>query len=232
MRPARRAAKRGASSAAGLPPTRRGGYVAPMWDEFLPEELEGRERYQLLTSLVVPRPIGWLGTRAEDGRDNLAPFSYFVALSHAPMLVGVSIGHRRGVPKDSLANVRETGGFTVNVVDVDHLGPMNVSSASAGPDVDEFALADLEKAEATRVGAPYVASAPAVFECRLEREVDLGEAPNTLVIGRVVAIRIRSSLGRIPGTMFVDTRDLRPVGRLWGGAYMLPGEVTMLARPD
>lgn len=203
-----------------------------MWDEYVPEELDGRERYQLLTSLVVPRPIGWLGTRAADGSDNLAPFSYFAALSHAPMLVGVSIGHRRSGPKDSLANIRATGGFTVNVVDVDHLGPMNVSSASTAPEVDEFELAGLEKTEATRVGAPYVVTAPAVLECRLEKEVELGGAPNTLVIGRVVAVRVRSSLARVPGTLFVDTAELRPVGRLWGGAYMLPGDVTMLTRPE
>ena len=62
------------------------------WKEYLPDELDGRTRYQLLTSLVVPRPIGWLGTRSAAGRDNLAPFSYFAALSASPMLVGVSIG--------------------------------------------------------------------------------------------------------------------------------------------
>ena len=100
----------------------------------------------------------------------------------------MSIGHRRTGPKGSLANIRATGEFTANVVDVDHLEAMNASSASAPPDVDEFELAGLEKAEAERIGAPYVASAPAVFECRLEREVELGDAPNALVIGRVVAL--------------------------------------------
>ena len=202
------------------------------WDEYLPDELDGRVRYQLLTSLVVPRPIGWLGTRSAAGHDNLAPFSYFAALSASPMLVGVSIGHRRTGPKDSLANIRATGGFTVNVVDVDHLEAMNASSASAAPEVDEFALAGLEKAEAERIGAPYVAGAPAVLECRLEREVDLGDAPNTLVIGRVVAVRVRAGLPRIPDTEFVDTMELRPVGRLWGPAYLLPGEIVTRPRPD
>lgn len=201
------------------------------WDEYLPDELDGRTRYHLLTSLVVPRPIGWLGTRSAVGHDNLAPFSYFAALSASPMLVGVSIGHRRTGPKDSLANIRETCEFTVNVVDVDHLEAMNASSASAPPDVDEFTLAGLEKREAERVGAPYVASVPAVLECRLEREVELGRAPNTLVIGRVVALRVRAGLPRVPETEFLDTGALRPVGRLWGPAYLLPGEIVTRARP-
>lgn len=203
-----------------------------MWDEYLPDELDGRGRYELLTSLVVPRPIGWLGTRSAAGADNLAPFSYFAALSASPMLVGVSIGHRRERPKDSLANIRETGVFTANVVDVAHLASMNASSASAAPGVDEFELAGLRKAGAARIDAPYVASAPAVLECRLEREVELAGAPNTLVIGRVLAVRVRAELARVPGTRFLDPEALRPVGRLWGAAYALPGEVVTLPRPE
>nr|MDQ3309251.1 flavin reductase [Gemmatimonadota bacterium] len=79
-------------------------------------ELSGRERYQLLTSLVVPRPIAWVSTRSEAGAPNLAPFSYFAALSSSPFLVGISIGTREGEPKDSLRNIRTTGAFCVNVV--------------------------------------------------------------------------------------------------------------------
>lgn len=71
-----------------------------------------------------------------------------------------------------------------------------------------------------------------MFECRLEREVDLGFARNTLVIGRVIAVRVRDTLGRLSGTEFIDPEDLRPVGRLWGPAYMLPGKIVTRERPD
>src|SRR3954447_5712904 len=80
-----------------------------------PSVLPARARYQLLTSLVVPRPIAWVSSRSAAGQPNLAPFSYFAALSATPLLVGVSIGHRRGVPKDTLRNVRESGAFCVNL---------------------------------------------------------------------------------------------------------------------
>lgn len=179
----------------------------------------------------MPRPIGWLGTRSAERGDNLAPFSYFSALAASPMLVGASIGHRRDGPKDSLANIRETGVFTVNVVDEAHLAPMNATSVAAPPGTDEFQLAGLEKGEAAEIDCPFVTSAPAVLECRLEREVDLGEAPNTLVIGRVALVRVRSDLRRVGESAYVDTEDLRPVGRLWGPTYGLPGEIVRLERP-
>ncbi len=190
-----------------------------------------RERYQLLTSLVVPRPIGWLSTFSAERGANLAPFSYFVALSHTPMLVGASIGHRNGEPKDTLRNIRETGSFCVNVVSKPLLEAMNLTAGDYPPDVNEFDVAGLSMRRASLVNAPYVGECPAVLECRIFREVDLGEAPNTLVIGEVVAVRLDDSLRRIPGTHNVDTESLRPVGRLWSAGYALLGEIRTLPRP-
>lgn len=193
--------------------------------------LSARQRYELLTSLVVPRPIAWVSTRSAAGSANLAPFSYFSALSASPFLVGVSVGHRGGAPKDTLRNVRETGAFCVNVVSRRDLAAMNATSAEFGPEVDEFAAAGVTPAEAARVAAPYVAGAPAVLECRLFREVDLGAAPNTLLIGEVVAVRLDDALPLAPGTLFADTAALDPVARLWGDLYALVGETPALPRP-
>jgi flavin reductase (DIM6/NTAB) family NADH-FMN oxidoreductase RutF len=193
--------------------------------------LVARERYQLLTSLVVPRPIAWVSTRSAAGEPNLAPFSYFAALSATPFLVGVSIGHRRGLPKDTLANVRETGAFCVNLATEARLSALNETSAEYPPDVDEFARAGVPLAEADTVAAPYVADSPAVLECRLFREVELGPGDNALVIGEVLLVRLSDAVPLVPGTLFADLRALRPVGRLWGDLYALLGETPALPRP-
>jgi flavin reductase (DIM6/NTAB) family NADH-FMN oxidoreductase RutF len=196
-----------------------------------PDELRGREQYQLMTSLVVPRPIGWISTYATDGTPNVAPFSYFAALAVRPMLVGVSIGHRRHGPKDTLVNIRGNGAFCVNVVTSSLLEAMNETSGDYGPEVDEFDVAGLTKARASFVDAPFVAECPAVLECRRFKEVDLGDTPNTLIIGRVHAVRLDPDLEMVAGTRSVDPESLLPVGRLWGGAYAMPGEVRVLPRP-
>lgn len=191
-----------------------------------------KERYQLLTSLVVPRPIAWLSTRSASGEANLAPFSYFAALSHTPMLVAVSIGHRRDRPKDSLVNIRDTGDFCVNVVTDRQLEAMNLTSARHPPEADEFEAAGLGRAEAVSVDAPYVADCPAVFECRLFREVELDGARNTLVIGEVVRVHLAEELLVEPGTLAVEPESLRPIGRLSGSRYARLGEVVEMERPE
>lgn len=193
--------------------------------------LTRRDRYQLLTSLVVPRPIAWVSTRSSDGTPNLAPFSYYTAVSATPMLVAVSVGHRSGVPKDTLRNVREAGAFCVNLVTARHLEAMNETAAEVEPAADEFARAGLRFAEADAVAAPYVADAPAVLECRLFKDVELEGSSNVLLIGEVLRLRLAEEARLLPGTHNVDTLALQPVARLWGDLYALLGEVVELPRP-
>ena len=193
--------------------------------------VDGTERYQLLTSLVVPRPIGWVSTRGLDGTLNLAPFSFFSAISATPMLVSLSIGTRWGRPKDSLRNIRDRRAFCVNVVTEGQLAAMNQTAASLPADQDEFDFAGLPQGDAESVDAPYVANCPAVLECRLFKEVDL-DGTGTLIIGEVTAVRVDPALPTIEGSAFVDSEALRPVGRLWGPAYTLLGKVKILERPQ
>lgn len=193
--------------------------------------LGGRERYQLLTSLVVPRPIAWVSTRSPEGRRNLAPFSYFAAVSATPFLVSVSIGSRSGVEKDTLRNIRRTDAFCVNLATEPQLALMNETAGEYGPEVDEFEHAGIASADAELVDAPYVADCPAVLECRLFQVVELEESPNTLVLGEVLRVRLSDDVPLAPGTLFADTDALRPVARLWGDLYATIGETPSLARP-
>jgi flavin reductase (DIM6/NTAB) family NADH-FMN oxidoreductase RutF len=199
-----------------------------IWDT---AALTGRERYQLLTSLVVPRPIAWVSTWSGEGRRNLAPFSYFAAVSATPFLVSVSIGSRRGEDKDSLRNLRRTGAFCVNVATEGQMREMNETAGEYGPEVDEFTRAGLPSAAAEAVDAPYVANCPAVMECRVFKIVELEGSPNTLVIGEVLRVHLADDVPMVPGTLFADSAALRPIARLWGDFYATLGDTPALPRP-
>ena len=144
-------------------------------------------------ALVAPRPVGWIGTVSKDGVRNLAPYSFFNAISDRPPMVVFCSG---GL-KDSLRNVLDTGEFTCSVATFALREAMNMSSAAVGAGVDEFELAGLTPATSPYVKAPFVAEAPAALACQLWQTLPLpphqdGEASTyTLVIGRVVGIHIR-----------------------------------------
>jgi flavin reductase (DIM6/NTAB) family NADH-FMN oxidoreductase RutF len=191
------------------------------------------------TAIVGPRPIGWVSTQDAQGRCNLAPFSYFNGVAAAPPMVIFACNGdhtREGVlsdAKDSLANVRETGEFVVNLATWELREQMNLSSAPAPHEVDEFELAGLEKAPSHLVKPPRVAASPVNLECRLLQVVALpthepSGTRNNLVVGRVVGIHIRDDLienGR------VNIAKVRPLLRLGYFDYAFIESVFEMRRP-
>ena len=121
---------------------------------FLTAEIEAIDAYKLLTGLVVPRPIGWIGSRSVDGVNNLAPYSFFNGVAASPPTVIFAPTGQPHARKDTLANVRETDVLTVNIVTYDLTEAMNSTSGTYPDDVDEFEVAGLTVREAEAVDAP------------------------------------------------------------------------------
>lgn len=191
-----------------------------------PARVAGPEMYRFLISAVVPRPIAFVSTRSADGVVNLAPFSYFNAISSVPPLVGIAIVDRPGDDKDTLRNVRENGEFVVNLVSEPMLAAMARTAGEWPRGTSEFEIAGFTPAPSERVAPPGVAESPIQLECRLHREIPLGNS--LLVVGEVVLARVRDEVltdGR------VDPVKLQPVGRLGGEYYSLLREVVKEPRP-
>lgn len=195
----------------------------------VPEELSARDSYRLLISLVVPRPIAWVSSIGADGSLNLAPFSFFNAVSGSPPIVMVSIGQRKGQPKDTLRNVQETGEFVVNMVDRDLAEAMNQTSGEWAYEVDEFELAGLETAPSIEVRPPRVAAAKVALEAKLTQVIPIEGSTSAMILGRVVRFHIRDGLLRPNG--LADAALLQPVARLGGDEYATLGQIFAMARP-
>jgi len=202
--------------------------------EIDPATLEPRSRHLLMTGLVVPRPIAWVSTVAADGAVNLAPYSFFALVSSAPPTVIVSVGHRSGREKDTLANARATGELVISVVSRDAVAAMNASSVESAPDHDEFAFAGVTPAPSQVVRPPRVAQAHAHLEARVTRIVpvdrDDGPVANHVIFARVVHVHVEDALFTPPHR--VDARTLDPVARLAGLGYAAMGDLFDLPRPE
>ncbi|WP_343611298.1 flavin reductase family protein [Novosphingobium sp.] len=148
-----------------------------------------------LNAIVAPRPIGWISTLSEDGVANLAPYSFFNVFNYTPPLIGFSsMGW-----KDSVANAQATGEFVWNLVTRPQAEVMNASCAAVGPEVDEFALAGIEKLPSHLVKPSRVAGSPVQFECKVTQIIRLTtkegrELDQWLVMGEAVGIHIDRAL--------------------------------------
>ena len=176
------------------------------------DKLAGRDRYKLLTGVVVPRPIALVTTVDADGTANAAPFSFFNAMGSDPALVVLGVGNRsREAPKDSARNIRAGGEFVVNVVTDEIAGAMNVTAVDFPPGVDELDAAGLTAAASHRVRPPRVAESPVNMECREHSTVEIGK--NRVILGEVLCMHVRDDLVD-PVRFYVHTERLNAVGRM------------------
>ena len=185
-----------------------------------------------LNAIVAPRPIGWISTLSVDGVANLAPYSFFNLFNYRPPIIGFASSGG----KDSLTNAQATGEFVWNLVTRELAEPMNDSSATLGPEVDEFALTGLERLPSTLVAPARVARSPVQFECRVTQVVQLRAADGRaidqhMVLGEAVMIHIDPAM--LEDGVYQTARP-RPITRGGGPAdyfEITPDRLFKLRRP-
>jgi flavin reductase (DIM6/NTAB) family NADH-FMN oxidoreductase RutF len=176
-----------------------------------------------MTSLVIPRPIGWISTISEAGARNLAPYSYFNMMGSDPFYLAFGSS---GV-KDTLSNLREVPQFVANIVTMHLMERMNMTSGNFPRGEDEYGWAGLTPVPSAKVKPPRVGEAKAHLECEVVQVVS--DRNTHIVIGRIVHAHVDASVwkdGRI------DPRLLDPVCRLGGSGYASLGELFSVERPE
>lgn len=187
--------------------------------------------YKILASLVTPRPIAWVTTKAADGSLNTAPFSFFNVFGTRPPVIVFAPGDKEpGVPKDTARNIRDTGEFVVNLVDEPVFETMVQSAATLPHGIDELSGTGLSYADSIAVSPPRVAEAPAALECREHSTLRIGQ--DRLIVGEVLRVWARDGIFD-PETLHMDVSAYRPLGRMaspdW---YCRTGDLFERERPD
>ncbi len=182
-------------------------------------------------AVVTPRPIGWISTRGSDGSENLAPYSFFNAVAYVPpqvMFASTSSKPDRGDTKDSVANIRDTGVFCVNIVEYAMKDVMNQTSGPWEKETDEFTLAGVERADCETIACSRVAGAPANLECTLTEILRLPGEANFAVFGEVTGVHLRDDC--LKDGIF-DVLSYNPLTRMGYRDYSVIREKFSLNRP-
>ena len=122
-------------------------------------------------AIVSPRPVGWITSMSAKGEINLAPYSFFNAVSDQPPIVLFSSEGR----KDSLAFVEETKEFVCNLAVFDLLDAVVTTGIAFPRGINEMEQAGLASAPSRLVRPPRVAASPCALECKLLQIVELND---------------------------------------------------------
>ena len=181
------------------------------------------------TSLVGPRPIGWISTISPAGVVNLAPYSYFNLCASQPPFVMFASNTR----KHSQNYAQSGGEFVFNLATYELRTEMNISGGDYPEGVSEPELAKLEMAPSRFVKPPRVAKSPIALECVYSQTVSLKSGNGKLlkyevVIGEVVNVHVDDAV-IVDG--MIDMSRIRAIARLgYRGDYTVVDNIFEMRR--
>ncbi len=172
------------------------------------------ENYKLLIGAIVPRPIAVVSTLNEDGTSNLAPFSFFTAVSANPMIIAFCPIRKPadGSKKDTLLNIERNKEFVVNFVTEEIASQINECATELPFGESEFTYAGLTPIDSEKVQAKRLKESPVHYECILRDIISYGDDPGcgTLITGEVLKVHVDEN---IIHDSKIDTDKLNIVGR-------------------
>lgn len=185
-------------------------------------ELGAYERYKLMASLIVPRPIALVTTLGADGVVNAAPFSMFNMLGEDPPLVFISVNRLHdGRLKDTAANILRSREFVVHLTDEAMSAQMHACGAALPPHRSELDHAGLTAVPSRCVAPPRIAQAPVAFECVLHETLETDS--RYVFLGRILWLTVRDGLVDAERWR-VRLQDYHPVGRFGASFYVTTNE--------
>ena len=152
----------------------------------IPRGMSGK----IWAALIAPRPIALISTRDENNVPNIAPYNSFSGIANHPPMLGVSFSQRDGGPKNTLANIKATGEFVINLVPRFLADIMNQSAEGKGKE-DDFTRLGLTRTASHTVDCPRVGESPASLECRLIAIYPLPPSTCEYVVAEIVGVHIR-----------------------------------------
>lgn len=191
------------------------------------------QRYKLMASLIVPRPIALVTTVNAAGVVNAAPFSMFNMLGEDPPIVMISINkHDNGEIKDTAANILASGEFVVHLADEAIAEQMHACGAALPPGESEVAMVGFNTLPSLAIAPPRIAEAPVAFECRLWEKLETDS--RYIFIGKILWLHARDELidiekhrvrlqnyfpvARFGASFYINTRERYALGETGSGS--------------
>lgn len=172
------------------------------------------DNYKFLIGSIIPRPIAVISTRNIDGTNNLAPFSFFTAVSASPMIVAFCplIRSSDGEFKDTVKNILREKEFVLNFCTEENYSKVNLASTELPYGEDEFAFAGLTPIDSDLIQAKRVKESPVQFECVFRDMLCYGKTPGSgsLITGEVKLVHVDE---KIMKDGKIQTELLKAVGR-------------------
>jgi len=199
-------------------------------------QLDAPKIYHVMTQTLIPRPVAWVLSENPAGDYNLAPFSYFTAVSSQPPLILISVGRKpkEGVAKDTRTNIEARKFFTVHIAHRELAAAMTETSRTLPHGESELDHVDLALTGFEGSPMPRLADCRIAMACELYEIQEIGPNRQSLIFGQVRRVYVADGVAATDdkGRLQVEAARVDPIGRLGASQYSTFGEVITIPRPQ
>ncbi|WP_422137585.1 flavin reductase family protein [Endozoicomonas sp. ALC020] len=196
------------------------------------EEMSDTQAYHLLTQTVIPRPVAWVLTANEEGDFNLAPFSFFTAISSNPPLIMFSVGSKpSGEIKDTRRNILRSRSFVVHIAPSSLAEEMTETARTL-----DYGQSELERIHLTtnndwQQSLPRLSECDIALYCQLYEYQEIGKNKQGLVFGEIKQAYLSDKVASKGERLVIDATQVDPISRLGGNDYAALGKIITIQRP-
>jgi len=197
-------------------------------------DFSANQHYHLMTQTIIPRPIAWALTDSSNNSFNLAPFSYFTAVSSAPPILMLSVGKKpNGDPKDTLVNITNNGKMVIHIASEQEAELVTQTAQTLMHGESELTHANLTTTEFANFPLPRLAQCDIAYGCELYEIKELGDVPQSLIFVEVKQVYINDNVADIDEKqkITVHADKVKPLARLGGGEYASINKPFSITRP-
>ncbi len=153
--------------------------ILDTWDRFF--------RANFINSLTGFKSVNLIGTTDAKGNTNLAIFSSIVHMGSNPPYIGYINRPIEAAPH-TLANIKETGFYTINHIHAGIIEQAHQTSAKYPAEVNEFDAVGLTPELREGIIAPFVKESKVKYALELEEIIPIKSNHTFLVIGRILLV--------------------------------------------
>lgn len=200
------------------------------------------QRYHMMTQTIIPRPIAWVLTESNNENSkgitssyNLAPFSYFTAISSEPALLMISLTKKpNSDTKDTLINVLKNKKMVIHIASDDQAELVTKTAASLEYGESELTSSELTTTEFEGFALPRLKQCNIAYGCELYEIKEIGDLPQTLIFVEIKQLYINEKVLNTvnPERINIAADKVKPLARLGGGQYASITEPFSFKRPD
>lgn len=198
-------------------------------------DFSSSERYHLMTQTIIPRPIAWALTDSGNSSYNLAPFSYFTAVSSQPALLMLSVGKKsNGDNKDTLTNILNNKKMVIHIASNKQAELVTKTAKTLAHGESEIVDSGLTTTHFEHFSLPRLTDCDVAFGCELSEIKQLGDAQQTLIFVEIKQLYINDRVVSkdAKDRLKIDASKVSPLARLGGGEYAAIADPFTLLRPD